>query len=61
MRYRLQFCIVIVSQVLRLQGNLLDLEIVCQETKLRAHKTVMAANSKFFRVSQCDTVVRLNV
>lgn len=31
-------------------GGLVDLEIVCQDRKIKAHKVVMAAASTFFRV-----------
>ena len=32
-------------------GGLVDLDIICQDKKIRVHKVVMAAASQFFKVS----------
>ena len=36
-------------QTLRSESNLLDLEVLCEDTKINVHKVVVAACSKFFK------------
>ena len=36
-------------QLLKMQGSLVDLDMVCEEQHLQVHKVVMAAASKFFK------------